>query len=101
MLSSASIASASATTHVVQLFDSDESLAEGVADFFAAGLLRRDRMLAFMDEERWYAVVMRLSARGLPVDEAFRFGHLTVRNAGETLKKFMLRGRPSPRLFAA
>jgi hypothetical protein len=85
----------------VQLFDTEDSLAETVADFFAEGLLRRDTLLAVMDEERWYSVAMRLSARGLPTDEALRFGHLTVRSAAATLRKFMQRGRPNRRLFAA
>jgi hypothetical protein len=58
-------------------------------------------MLAVMDGARWSAVAMRLSARGLPVDEALRLGYLTVRNAQETLKKFMIRERPHPGLFLA
>jgi hypothetical protein len=86
--------------HLVQLFDSEESLAETVADFLAEGLLRSDTILVVMDEERWYSVAMRLSARGLPLDEALRFGHLTVCSAEATLKKFMRNGRPEPRLFA-
>src|SRR5262245_27029920 len=90
-----------ASTHLVQLFDSDESLADAVADFFGAGLTRRDTMLAVMDEERWYLVAMRLSARALPVDEALRFGHLRVRDAQQTLSRFMKHDRPDPRLFAA
>ena len=90
-----------APSHLAQLFDSDESLVEAVADFFAAGLTRGDTMLAVMDEERWNAVAMQLSARGLPVDETLRFGHLTVRDSLQTLNKFMVRGRPDPRLFAA
>jgi hypothetical protein len=94
-------ACSAAATHLVQLFDSDESLADAVADYFGRGLMRGDTMLAVMDEGRWYGVVMRLSARGLPVDEALRFGHLTVRNARATLNKFMVRDRPHPGLFAA
>jgi hypothetical protein len=89
------------TSHLVQLFDSDETLASGIADFFAVGLLRKDTMLAVMDRQRWNAVVMRLSARGLAVDEALWSGHLSVRDAQDTLNAFMVRDRPDPRLFAA
>jgi hypothetical protein len=89
------------TTHVVQFFDAKESLADAVAGFFGEGLLRNETMLAVMDEEGWYAVAMRLAANGLPVDEALRLGHITVRSAGETLNVFMRHGTPNPHLFAA
>jgi hypothetical protein len=89
------------TTHLMQLFDSDESLADAVAAFFAIGLMRRETILAVMDDIRWYSVAMRLSARGLPVDEALRVGHLIVRNSRETLNRFMRRDKPDRRLFAA
>jgi|SoiMethySBSTD1v2_1073268.scaffolds.fasta_scaffold03155_14 DcmR-like sensory protein len=88
-------------THLVQLFDSDESLADVVADFFGTGLMLGETMLAVIDEERWYAVAMRMSARGLPVDEALRFGYLMLQNPRVILNRFMRRGRPNPGLFAA
>jgi hypothetical protein len=87
--------------HLVQLFDSDESLADGVAQFFRDGLMRGEQILAVMNEERWYAVTMRMSAIGSPADEALRFDRLIVRDAKGLLNKFMWLGRPHPRLFAA
>ena len=90
-----------ATEHVVQLFDTDESLVDGVADFLRHGLICNEQMLVVMDEQRWYAVAMRLSALGRPVDEAVRFGHLIVRDAKQTLNKFMVGDRPHPQLFSA
>ncbi len=87
--------------HSVQLFDSDESLAESVADYFADGLIRRDRMLAVIDGERWNSVAMQLSARGLPIEEALRFGHLVVCDSLQVLNRLMRRNRPDPGLFAA
>jgi hypothetical protein len=89
------------SAHVVQLFDSDESLAQSVAQFFGEGLLRNDTMLAVMDEERWYSVAMRLSASGCPIDDALRFGRMIVRSADDTLKTFMRRDRPNQPLFNA
>jgi hypothetical protein len=52
-----------------------------------------------MDEQRWYAVAMRLSSLGAPIDEALASGQLTVRDAVKTLKLFMREGRPNPDLF--
>jgi len=89
------------TGHLVQLFDSDGSVVEAVAHFFAEGLLRNETMLAVMDAERWYSMVMRLSAAGLPIDDALRSGRMTVRGADATLKKFMRKDRPDCGLFNA
>jgi MEDS: MEthanogen/methylotroph, DcmR Sensory domain len=89
------------TEHLVQLFDTDESLVDGVAQFLREGLTRNEQMLVIMDEQRWYAVAMRLSSLGWPSDEAVRFGQLIVRNVKETLNKFMVGDRPHPQLFAA
>jgi hypothetical protein len=87
--------------HTVQLFDSTESLTDTVADYLGKGLVVDDTLLAVMDEQRWYAVAMRMAARGFPLDEALESGQLTVRSAAETLKEFMREGRPDPALFAA
>jgi hypothetical protein len=89
------------TEHLVQLFDTDESRVDGVADFLRQGLMRNEQMLVVMDEQRWNAVAMRLSALGRPVDEAVRFGHLIVRNAKQMLNKFMVGDKPHPQLFSA
>jgi hypothetical protein len=87
------------SAHLVQLFDSDESLADAVADFLGQGLRNNGTVLAVMDEQRWYAVAMRMSASGWPIDEAIRAGDLTVRNAAETLRTFMRRDKPDAGLF--
>jgi hypothetical protein len=89
------------TAHTVQLFDSDESLADAVSNFLGQGLLHNETVLAVMDEHRWNSVAMRISALGFPIDEALRSGDLTVGSAVETLKKFMRRDRPDERLFNA
>jgi hypothetical protein len=89
------------TAHEVQLFDSDESRADAVANFFAEGFLSGDSMLAVVDAQRWYSIAMRMVAKGLPVDDAMRVGQFVVRDADATLRIFMRRGRPDPRLFIA
>jgi hypothetical protein len=87
------------TEHLVQLFDSDESLADAVGAFLHEGFVRGETLVAVMEEQRWYGVAMRLSSRGVPVDEVMRSGQLTVRDAVETLKTFMRLGRPDRELF--
>jgi hypothetical protein len=89
------------TSHVAQLFDSDDSLADGVASFLREGLMRNGQVLAVVSEVRWYAISMRLSALGWPTDEAVRLGHLVVRNATQTLDEFMIDGRLRTGLFFA
>jgi hypothetical protein len=89
------------TEHVVELFDSDDSLADGVAQFFRDGIVRHDRMLAVISEERWYAISMRLSALGQPADEAVRFGYLLVRDAKQTLSRFVSDGKIRRGMFFA
>jgi hypothetical protein len=92
-------ASANGTEHLVQLFDSEESLADAVSAFLHEGFTKGETLLVVMDERRWYAVAMRLSSCGVPVDEAIRSGQLTVRDAAETLKRFLRGGRPDDDLF--
>ena len=89
------------TTHLVQLFDSDQSIVEGVAQFVREGLWLNDQVLVVMTAERWNAVAMRLSVFGCPIDEAVRFGRVIVRNTHDTLSKFMVSDRPHRGLFAA
>ena len=40
------------TDHIVQLFDTDESLVNGVAQFLREGLMHHEQMLVVMDERR-------------------------------------------------
>jgi hypothetical protein len=89
------------TAHTVQLFDSDRSTVEGVAQFVREGYWRSEQILVVISGERWNAVAMRLSALGCPIENAMRFGRVIVRDVDETLKKFMDHDKPNRRLFAA
>ena len=80
--------------HAMQLFDSDESLADAVADFCAEGVLRNETTLAVVREERWYSIAQRLSAKGVAIEDALWRGLLTVRSAERMLKGIMRAGRP-------
>jgi hypothetical protein len=87
------------SAHVVQLFDSDESLADAVSAFLYEGFKRRETLLMVIDEQRWYSVAMRLAAREVLIDEVLQSGQLTVRDASDTLKLFMRRGKPDQPAF--
>lgn len=81
-------------SHTMQLFDSDESLADAVAEFCSEGVLRNETTLAVVREERWYSIAQRLSAKGVAVDDALWRGLLTVRSAERMLKGIIRAGRP-------
>lgn len=83
----------------MQLFDSDESLADGVSGYLYDGFALGETLLAAMDERRWYAVAMRLARKGMPVDRELAAGSLIVRDAEETVALFMRHGRPDRELF--
>jgi hypothetical protein len=87
------------STHAMQLFDSEESLADAVAGFCGEGLQRNETTLAIVGEERWYLIAQRLSAKGVPVEDALWRGQLTVRSAERMLKGIMRAGRPHLPLF--
>jgi hypothetical protein len=89
------------TTHLMQLFDSDLSLADNVAHFVGQGLARDEQVLVVMSAERWNAVAIRLALLGCPVDDALRFGQLVVRDADEVLMQFMVGDKPHPHQFFA
>jgi len=89
------------TAHLVQLFDSDRSMTEGVAQFVCEGYWRSEQILVVTSPERWNAVRMRLSAPDCPIEDATRFGRIVVRDSKETLKEFMVNDRPHRRLFDA
>jgi hypothetical protein len=89
------------SSHLIQLFDSEESNAEGVAQFLRDGIVRSEQILVLVSAERWYSIAMRMSARGRPVDEALRCGRAIVRDARQTLGRFMVDDRIRPGLFHA
>ncbi len=91
--------SRTSAVHMVQLFDSDDSLAHAVSAFLYEGYRRRETLLVVIDEQRWYSVAMRLAARGVSTDEALQSRQLTVRDASDTLSLFMRHGRPDRDLF--
>ena len=94
MSESASPTPSAFSTHTMQLFESDELLADAVADFCSEGVLRNETVLAVVREERWYSIAERVSARGVALDDALWRGLLTVRSAERMLKGIIRAGRP-------
>lgn len=88
------------TEHLVQLFDSGESLSDTVSAFLCTGLLRGSTVLAVLNRPHWVSVAARLRRQWACFDDAIRSGQLTMRDAAETMSLFMRNGRPDRDLFA-
>ena len=85
--------------HVCQLFDSDESRADAVAAFVAAGLRSGDYVIAVARPGTWAAVAARLEAAGFSVQDETAQGRLAVSDAHATLAQICPRGRLNPFAF--
>ena len=85
--------------HALQLFDTDETLAEGVASFLERGAREGDALLVVSRSDRWAAIAKRLAGTGVELEALGRSSRLTVRDAQATLDLFVTRGRPDARRF--
>jgi hypothetical protein len=86
--------------HIVQLFDSVESLVQNVATFVSQGLCQNAAVLVVAKPTHWAAITRRFNTMpnsGRPAGTSAN--QLTVLNAEETLATFMRDGRPDPALF--
>ncbi len=86
--------------HVLQLFDTDESLAGCVAEFLATGYSLDQTLLVVATPEHWSAIASVLTATPLDSRRAINVGRLTVLNADDLMSQFMRRGEPNRALFA-
>jgi hypothetical protein len=85
--------------HIVQLFDSSDTLADGVATFLSDGFRSGDPLLVVARPTHWKSIANRLEKRGQVVSEAAKRGQLTVCDARRTLSRFMRTGQPVAELF--
>jgi hypothetical protein len=83
----------------VQLFDDLNSLAEAVSAFLLDGFAQGDTLLVVSRHAQWRSIAAQLREAGVPVDDIARSGQLTVRDAADTLKRFMPVGRVDAGLF--
>lgn len=85
--------------HILQLFDTNESLAETVAAFLAEGDVLGESLLVVCTEPHWHAIVEAMRTIGCDPIIASGEGRLTVLDAANLLSRFMRRGEPSRALF--
>jgi signal transduction histidine kinase len=85
--------------HTVQFYDSDEFLAERVADFVRDGLRNAETVILVATPEHRDLFCARLAAEGIDVAQERSLGHFTLLDASETLGTFMVGGMPDWELF--
>jgi DcmR-like sensory protein len=85
--------------HIVELFDSTESLVDTVAAFLSDGLRQGDRVLVVMRLAQWNSVASKLTSRAVSLTEAIASGQLTVLDGIRTLARIMPHGSPCGGLF--
>jgi hypothetical protein len=88
-----------ATEHVVQLFDTTDSLANVVSAFLNDGWVRGDHMLVVAKPTHWAKTADRLERRGCPVAHAIKEGRLSALDAATTLARVMRLGVLDRQLF--
>ena len=85
--------------HIVQLFDTTESLADVVSAFLNEGWQRGEHLLVVSKPVHWARTSERLERRGCPVSKAIKDGRLIVLDAATTLAKIMRFGIADRQLF--
>lgn len=84
--------------HIVQFFDTRESLADSVAGFLAEGCRQGERLLVVARPRNWLAIAGALRAGSHPLADGAETS-LTVLDAEDALSKFMRHGLPDSLLF--
>lgn len=87
--------------HVVQFYDRDEQLVEGVAHFLSGALQRGNAVIVVATDAHRQAFAARLRSAGLDVDGAADSGQYLALDAATTMASFMVDGAPDPGAFDA
>jgi MEDS: MEthanogen/methylotroph, DcmR Sensory domain len=85
--------------HIVQFFDSAESLATGVSRFIGEALDDGCTVIAVVRGRNWPPIKHELQARGNDIERAVRTGRCALYDAEELLAQFLRNGVPSQALF--
>jgi hypothetical protein len=88
-----------ASDHIVQLFDTQESLADAVSGFLCEGYEQESHLLVVATTAHWDATARELERRGCDVRQAAALERLTVKDAADVMALFMRNGLPDPQLF--
>ena len=83
----------SRNAHLVQFYSSDAELLDGVADYLATGLHKREAVVVIATPAHRRLFREALAGRGLARAEAS--GKFMAFDAEQTMAKFMIKGRPS------
>jgi MEDS: MEthanogen/methylotroph, DcmR Sensory domain len=89
----------SPSEHVVQLFDTTDSLANVVSAFLSEGWLAGDQLLIVAKPANWLRTSERLERRGCPVAAGLKEGRITVLDAATTLARINRHGSIDRQLF--
>ncbi|HET7767573.1 MAG TPA: MEDS domain-containing protein, partial [Chloroflexota bacterium] len=87
--------------HFVHFYESDDFIAEAVADFLGAGLRDGEAAVVIAEEAHRRAIDARLRDAGHDLDGATTAGRFVLLDAAATLRRFMKKGAPDPERFAA
>ena len=85
--------------HAVRFYENAEALSRVVADFLAAGLIRRQPAIAVATPDHLAAIGRQLAARCADFDRLRQTGMIVMLDAEETLRQFMVDGAPDPMRF--
>ena len=88
-----------ASEHLLQLFDTPESLAASVATFIVEGHDKRERVLIVATEPHWSAIREEMAARKVDAEALMASGELVKLDALQLLSRFMRHGEPNRALF--
>ena len=85
--------------HMVEMFETTESMTDRVSAFVLDGLRQREGVLLVMKLPHWNLLSSRLTAANVTLSDAVASGCLTVLDAARTLTRMMWHGVPSRGLF--
>lgn len=86
-------------SHIVELYETEEFLADSVHDFLAPGLLAGDAAIVVATSTHRESIDRVLGLAGIDVAEAKRCGRYNAVDALQTLETFVVDGMPDPARF--
>lgn len=87
--------------HFVQFYEEDAFLLDSLGNFIGAAIKAGEAAIVVATKAHHEALAARLMEKNLDVTAAVACGQLVLRDAAETLSKFMVGQSPDPKLFAA
>jgi hypothetical protein len=96
-----SVREAEVRDHVVQLYDGDGQLVDGVGDYLVAALRRNDAVVVVATPAHLGVLAVRLQSLGVDIGAAQRSGQFLALDAAATMDAFLVDGWPDPDGFDA